>query len=97
MKLGIRIFFLYAIIFSICFYYPINWTWTNLRFRYLEGVEDPLVDQANIMAAIVGNEMEAGGFSPDELYQAFQDVYARRLNARIYQFDKDRVDMRIYM
>jgi two-component system sensor histidine kinase CreC len=97
MKLGIRIFFLYVTIFVICFYYPINWTWTNLRFRYLEGVEDPLVDHANILAAIVGHQMEAGTFNPKTLFQAFQDVYGRRLNARIYEFDKDHVDMRVYI
>jgi two-component system sensor histidine kinase CreC len=97
MKLGIRIFFLYALIFTVCFYYPINWSLTNLRFRYLEGVEDLLVDQANIMAAIVGSNMEAGGFKPGELYKAFQGVYARQLNARIYQFDKESVDARIYI
>jgi len=97
MKLGLRIFLLYALIFVVCFYYPINWTWTNLRFRYLEGVEDPLVDQANILAAIIGQEMQAGDFDPERLYQAFENVYGRELNARIYQFDKGRVDMRVYI
>ena len=97
MKLGIRIFFLYATIFIVCFYYPINWTWTNLRFRYLEGVEDPLVDHANILAAIVGNQMKSGTFNPESLSQAFQDVYGRRLKARIYEFDKEYVDMRVYI
>ncbi len=97
MKLGIRIFLLYVTIFVVCFYYPIHWTWTNLRFRYLEGVEDPLVDQANIMAGIVGQQMAAGRFDPEHLYQALRKVYARRLNARIYQFDKEQVDMRIYI
>lgn len=97
MKLGIRIFFLYVTIFVICFYYPTTWTLKNLRFRYLEGVEDPLVDQANILAGLVGYQMEAGGFDPGELYRAFEKVYARRFTARIYQFDKERVDMRIYI
>ncbi len=97
MKLGIRIFILYALIFTVCFYYPINWTLTNLRFRYLEGVEDPIVDQANILAAIVGSDMETGGFNPDMLYKAFQEAYARKLNARIYQFDKNSVDIRVYI
>ena len=96
MKLGFRIFILYALIFSFCFYYPINWTLTNLRFRYLEGVEDLLVDQANILAAIIGNDMEAGLFDPEALYKAFESAYFRKLNARIYQFDKNSVDVRVY-
>lgn len=97
MKLGIRIFFLYALIFIVCFYYPINWTLTNLRFRYLEGVEDPLVDQANILAAMVGRDMETGGFDPEALYKTFQDLYARKLNAHVYQFEKNSVDVRVYV
>lgn len=97
MKLGIRIFFLYAVIFAVCLYYPINWSITNLRFRYLEGVEDELVDQANILAAIVGRDMEKGGFDPEDLRRAFEDAYARQLGAQIYQYDKDRVDIRVYI
>jgi len=97
MKLGIRIFFLYAVIFAVCLYYPINWSVTNLRFRYLEGVEDELVDQANILAAIVGNDMEDGEFDQENFYRVFEDAYARELNARIYQYDKDHVDIRVYV
>ncbi len=44
MKFGYRIFIGYLIIFSVCFYYPIDWMLENLRVRYLEGVEEPLVD-----------------------------------------------------
>jgi hypothetical protein len=64
MKLGSRIFFCYLIIFVVCFFYPINWILDNLRIRYLEGVEEPLVDQANILAAIVGHEMQSGHLIP---------------------------------
>ncbi|MBU0992840.1 MAG: two-component system sensor histidine kinase CreC [Proteobacteria bacterium] len=97
MKLGIKIFISYLFIFAVCFYYPINWTWTNMRFRYLEGVEDPLVDQANILAAFVGQDMAAGKFSPEKLYPIFQQVYARDLSAGIYDILKNKVDIRIYI
>ena len=60
MKLGSRIFFCYLLIFILCFFYPLYWSVDTLRTRYLEGVEDPLVDQANILAAIVAQEMENG-------------------------------------
>ena len=97
MKLGTRIFFCYILIFSLCFYYPVNWVWNNLRFRYLEGVEDPLVDQANILAGIVGNEMAAGRFNPEKLYSAFEGVYGRNPSARIYNILKTDVDVRVYI
>ena len=97
MKLGTRIFFCYILIFTFCFYYPVNWVWNNLRFRYLEGVEDPLVDQANILAGIVGHEMAAGRFNPMELYTAFEGVYGRNPSAKIYNIMKTDVDVRVYI
>lgn len=97
MKIGIRIFVCYLIIFSACFYYSVNWMKDKVRFRYLEGVEDPLVDQANILATMVGRDMETKQFSSDRLYQVFDSVYRRRLSARIYEFDKTNVDMNIYI
>jgi hypothetical protein len=49
-KLGLRIFGCYVVIFCLCFAWPVGWMPDSLRTRYLEGVEDPLVDQANILA-----------------------------------------------
>ncbi len=97
MKLGTRIFLCYVVISAACLYYPIDWSLDNLRTRYLEGVEDPLVDQANILAALVADAMEKGEFAPDDWYAAFQKVYERPLNARIYELNKTGVDTRIYI
>jgi two-component system, OmpR family, sensor histidine kinase CreC len=92
-----RILICYFLIFAVCFYYPISWIMANLRVRYLEGLEEPLVDQANIMAGVIGAQIEAGGFDPEKLFATFEKVYARDLNADIYNFKKLRTDMRIYM
>jgi two-component system sensor histidine kinase CreC len=97
MRLGTRIFLSYTLIFLVCSYYPVNWMLDNLRIRYLEGVEDPLVDEANILASVVGADMETNRFHPGELYRVFQGVYARPVSARIYSFTKARVDMRVYI
>ncbi len=97
MRLGTRIFFYYLFIFVICFSYPINWVLNNLRTRYLEGVEEPLVDQANILAATIGREMESKQFDPEKWYRAIEDARSRSLSARIYTLIKTDVDMRIYI
>ena len=97
MKLGARIFFCYILIFAVCFYYPIDWVVENLRIRYLESVEDPLVDQANILAGIIGLEMEAGRFDVENLHAVFSNVYHRPLSAKIYDLVKTQVDMQIYI
>lgn len=97
MRLGTRIFFCYLIIFILCFSYPINWVLDNLRTRYLEGVEEPLVDQANILAVMIGREMEANQFEPDKWYQIFAEASSRPLTAKIYHLVKTDVDMRMYI
>ena len=97
MRLGARIFFCYVLIFSVCFYYPVDWMLANLRTRYLEGVEDPLVDQANILATLVGVEMEKDEFAPERLQAVFDQVYRRELTTRIYDLEKKRVDTWIYI
>jgi two-component system sensor histidine kinase CreC len=95
MRLGTRIFFAYLLIFSVCFTYPINWSQQNLRTRYLEGVEDPLVDQANILAAWVGVQMADDRYDSGGLQRAFREVYDRRLDAKIYTYLKTGVDIRV--
>jgi len=97
MKLGARIFLCYVAIFVVCFYYPIDFVLDNLRTRYLEGVEDPLVDQANILSGIISNEMAADRFDPERWRSIFKKVYARNLSARIYDFEKRGVDMSVYI
>ncbi len=97
MKLGLRIFLCYFAIFAVCFYFPIDWVLNNLRIRYLEGVEDSLVDQANILASIAGREMEDDQFDTEHWKRIFKEVYSRAPFARIYEFDKTTVDMNLYI
>jgi two-component system sensor histidine kinase CreC len=97
MKLGTRIFFCYLVIFVLCFSYPINWILDNLRTRYLEGVEEPLVDQANILASLVGGEMEANRFDPERWHRVFDRTGSRPFSARIYNLVKTDIDMRLYI
>lgn len=97
MRLGTRIFLSSLVIFAVCFSYPIRWFFDNLRIRYLQGVEEPLVDQANILAAIVGREMESETFDREKWYRLFENVRSRSLSAKIYNLTKIDVDMRIYI
>lgn len=97
MRLGTRIFIAFLVILSISFYYPIQRIARDLRLFFLESVEDPLVDQANVLAAVVGAEMEAGRFDPGEFHRVLEGVRSLPLSARIYDFTKTTVDVRIYM
>ena len=67
MKLGLRIFLCYLAIFTFCIYVPTNWMWGTLRTRYLEAVEEPLVDTANIVAGLIEDDVARPGFDPEPL------------------------------
>jgi two-component system, OmpR family, sensor histidine kinase CreC len=96
-RLGTLLFLGNALIFAVCFSYPMAKIASSLRVRYLEAVEEPLVDQANILAALVGREMEDGRFDPSVLGSVFDAVRARSVAAQIYEVRKDRVDIEIYV
>lgn len=97
MKIRTRIFFCYLVISTVCLYYPFDWVLDTVRTRYLEGVEDPLVDQANTLATVVGIEMAQGKFIPEKWFTTFEQIYQRPLSVRIYQLMKEQVDTRVYV
>jgi len=96
-KLGVRILVGFLIIFVGAFAYLTQGFMADIRFRYLEGVEDVLVDQARILAVQVSQDMAAGRFPEKDLRRVFDAAYADRFFARIYQLDKTGVDTRVYI
>ena len=62
MKLGTKIFCTTLALISLSLYYPVNQFIGTLRTRYLEGIEDSLVDQAYILAALAQEQMQEKGF-----------------------------------
>jgi two-component system, OmpR family, sensor histidine kinase CreC len=96
-RLGSVLFCAYLAITAACFAYPIARLASSLRVAYLESAEEPLVDTANVLAALVGESVERETFDPDRMFEVFTETYKRRLSARIYATLKDRVDLRVYI
>lgn len=97
MKLGARIFLSYVLLTAVCFSYPLSRFFGELRTLFVENVEEVLVDQAHILAALIGTSMEAGHFKAGDLDRAFASVRGRTFTARIYDFTKTDVDMHVYL
>ena len=97
MKLGTRILVGFLLIFVGAFYYLTHGFLKDIRYRYLEGVEDVLVDQARILATIVSQEMEAGRYTAQTMRRIFDAAHATRFSAQIYQLTKTNVDLRVYI
>jgi two-component system sensor histidine kinase CreC len=97
MKLGFRMFLFYLAIFVVCLYFTTDWIWTTLRTRYLESVEEPLVDAANILASLVEAEMARPDFTLADLDAPLARAHSRALSARIYDLEKSAVDLQLYI
>lgn len=97
MKLRTRIILSYLLAFGIGFYLMVDWVLEDLKVRYREAVEEVLVDQAQILAALVSQQMQVNTFDPHEFHQIFEAVYQRSFSAKIYKVVKNRVDMRVYI
>jgi two-component system sensor histidine kinase CreC len=97
MKLGLRIFLFYLGIFAACLYFTTDWIWTTLRTRYLESVEEPLVDTANLLASVAEREIARPDFTFADLAAPLAEAHARQLSARIYDLQKTGVDTQVYI
>ena len=97
MKIRTRLFLVFVLLVVLGFTALVRWIAGDLRPRYLESLEEGLVDTANILAEWVATDMAANRFDPQVLQQTFKRIYERRFYARIYALDKFDVDIRVYL
>src|SRR5262249_26295813 len=92
-KLGVLLFAAYLAIVGLCFAYPLTVIGDRMRTVYLESAEEPLVDAANVLAELLGQQAERGALDVDALYALFDRVAARAPNAQIYEITKRNIDL----
>lgn len=98
MRLRIRVFLAIFVLSVTGGTFFLRWILDDLRTRYLEAVEENLVDTANLLASL----LEATAASPSRLVapsvgSGLQAVRDRRFQARIYDLTKTGVDLRVYV
>ena len=97
MKIRTRIFIVFILIISAGIFSFTRWLSVDLKSRYNEAVEEPLVDTANILAELIGHQIINNEISPQKLKALFDQTYRRRLSAKIFELEKVDVDMQIYV
>ena len=65
--------------------------------QYLEATEEPMVDVAEILAALLSNQGAAELLAPEAWRSSMASVKAKPLNAKIYNLMKDKVLMDFYI
>ena len=97
MKLAARILVAVLIILGTAFYYLTQDVLKRVRIRYLEGVEESLVDQARVLSSFISLDMAENRFSAEALHKRFDHVYRMEFSSRIYHLNKKSVDLRVYI
>lgn len=78
----------------------VAWLIDGLRPRYLESMEESMVDSATILAETVAQQIPPGADGPPpvgELRSAYAAAAGRRFTATIYGLVKERIDLRVYV
>ncbi|HEY0944928.1 MAG TPA: two-component system sensor histidine kinase CreC [Opitutaceae bacterium] len=97
MTIRTRILLVYLLIVGGGFYYLVNRSLAELRPRYLESMEESLVDTANLLANVIGVTVADGRIDAARVRDAIEGAFHRRFDARVYTLRKERVDVRVYV
>ena len=98
MTIRTRIFLFYLVLVGGGLYYMVTWILDGVRPRYLESMEESLVDAANLLATVVETKSVAGGaIDPTSVRTAFDPAYQRKLEATVYSIQKSNIDLQIYV
>ena len=97
MKIRNRIFIVFIVIIGSGMFTLTRWISTDLKSRYNEAIEEPMVDIAHILADSIGNQLLHNKISSSELSLTFKQSYTRRFNAKIFELRKTQVDMFVYV
>ena len=81
MKIRNQLLLGFAIICLFTIYMLSRWVLNDLRPRYLEMMEEGLVDTANILALVVENQTLEKGLKQESLKNVFSDPSSRKLEA----------------
>lgn len=69
----------------------------DLDPRYRESSEDNLIEIAQVLASLVEQDVHDGAIDTSSLASIMKDAYAREFDAQVFDFSKNRVELRVYV
>ncbi|MEE9425071.1 MAG: two-component system sensor histidine kinase CreC [Methylococcales bacterium] len=97
MSIRRRIFLGIILLFSVGFYFLIDFIVDDIELRYRESTEEPLVDTARVLAAIASSSVVDKKINIDLFRQSFKHAQSQVFSAQIFGLEKNRVDLHVYM
>lgn len=97
MSLSLRFLLGFALVASVGLFVLFTQLIRRVERQYMEAIEEPMVDVANILAEILSAEAIDGVLEPKSVELAIRAAQTRKLNALIYNRSKTQVDMQLYV
>ena len=94
MSLRLRLLVLLLAIYAVGGALTTRWVLNQVRPRYLESMEESLVDTSVLLASVLETQRTPGG---EVLRQAFAAAQRRTFEAKIFSLRKTAVDLRVYV
>ena len=97
MSLRLRLLLLVLAVYGAGGYYLTQRALEQIRPRYLESMEETLVDTSVLLASVLETQLTGDRLEPAGLQRAFTAAQQRGFDARVYSLHKTAVDMRVYV
>lgn len=95
MTTTLRLVLAFILVVGIGFWPLLSAMLDRVDRQYREAAEEPMVDTANLLAAVYG--LQPAGQGREFMERVFADVKRRQLNAMIYSLEKTSVTMDVYV
>lgn len=95
--MSLRIILVYVLLMAVAFSCVIYLIINDVRPRYLEAVEESVVDTSELLAALLSQQLEDGVPPVATLEETMTALGQRKFSARIYNIIKRKVDLHIYI
>jgi two-component system sensor histidine kinase CreC len=96
-SLRLRLLLVLLAIYSAGGYYLTSRALEQVRPRYLESIEESLVDTSALLAAFVETELKDGRMDVTALRKAVTVAQNRGFEARVFTLRKTEIDLRVYV
>jgi len=97
MSIKWRIITGFFVLYAIGFYLLYDFIANDIRPRYLETVEESLNDTANILAALIEQEIENSVINVNTIKPVIKKAYEKKISSRIYALHKTGVSLQVYI
>ena len=97
MKIRTKVFLGYFIAATTALYFLVQWIQDDVRERYLEAVEDNMVDMVNTLAVVCESTIKDEQVDIPKLKEIYKKLNNKTINANIYNIIKSKIDSQIYI